>query len=77
MELLNESPRTTSTSTPRCHLPLMVVRPTTQLLYDILHFDPADAKRLRRQGVADCLNLLANRDHITAYNQHRWTEEIE
>lgn len=76
-KLVRESLHATSTSTPRCHLPLMVVRPATPLLDDILHFDPADAKRLRRHGVADCLTLLASKDHISVHNQRRWTEEIE
>ncbi|MCK9213196.1 MAG: patatin-like phospholipase family protein [Rhodoferax sp.] len=76
-ELVRESLRATSTSTPRCHLPLIVVRPTTPLLDDILHFAPATAKRLRRHGVADCFAVLENKNHITAHNQRRWTEEIE
>lgn len=77
IELVKESFRATSTSTPRCHLPLILVRPTTQLLDDILHFDPIAAKKLKLQGVADCLNVLANKNYISIHNQHKWTEEIE
>lgn len=77
VDLVKESLGATSTSTPRCHLPLMVVRPTTPLIDDILHFHPVNAQRLKLQGVADCLNLLAHRDYITPHNQRRWTEEIE
>lgn len=76
-KLVRESLRATSTSTPRCHLPLMVVRPATPLLDDILHFDPADAKRLRRHGVADCLSILTSEKSITPVMQHRWNEEID
>lgn len=77
VELVKESLGAINKSTPRCHLPLMVVRPTTPLIDDILHFDPVNAQRLKLQGVADCLSLLANRNYITPYNHHRWTEEIE
>jgi Patatin-like phospholipase len=77
VKFVRESSSTTSTSTRRCHLPLMVVRPATPLLEDILHFDPAAARRLKEHGVADYLTLLANKDHISVPNQRRWIEEID
>lgn len=76
-ELVRASLHATSTSTPRCHLPLIVVQPAMSLLDDILHFDPADAKRLRRHGVADCLSILTSEKSITPGMQHRWNEEID
>lgn len=68
--------RVTSTSTPRCYLPLMVVRPATQLLNDILHFNPAVADGLRQHGAADCLFHLRAKDRISFPDERRWIEEI-
>ena len=69
--------RVTSTSTPRCYLPLMVVRPTTPLLNDILNFDPVVAEDLKRRGAADCLSRLQAMKLISPHDERRWNEEID
>lgn len=66
-----------TTSTPRRELPLMVVRPKTPLVEDVLCFDPKRAKRLKEHGVADCLELLEHKSFITHNDLRRWNEEIE
>lgn len=66
-----------NTSTPRRELPLMVVRPKTPLLEDVLCFDPKNSKRIKEHGVADCLEFLEHKNFITSNDLRRWNEEID
>ncbi|MYN16741.1 hypothetical protein GTP81_08245 [Rugamonas sp. FT107W] len=62
---------------PRCELPIEVVRPSIQLLDDIMNFDPSIAKHLKRHGIADCLSLLLHRNYISHNDHRRWNENIQ
>lgn len=59
---------------PRCQLAIEVVRPSAHLLDDILDFSPTNAKRLKRQGIADCLSVLHRTDAITPHEERKWNE---
>jgi hypothetical protein len=60
----------------KMELPLCQIRPSTSLLDDVLCFDPAVAKRLKHQGVEDCLKALVAQDSITDEAYVRWVDEI-
>ena len=68
--------RAPDAATGRRELPIMVVRPSEQLVDGILCFDPKKSKRLRQRGAADCLTLLENKDLITLNDHRRWIEQI-
>lgn len=76
-EHVSDALRVTSSATARQVLPLMVVRPSAPLVKDILHFDPANAKQIKEQGIADCLTCLEHKNFITHNDLRRWNEEIE
>ena len=59
---------------PRCDLAIEIVRPSTHLLDNILEFSPTNAKRLKRQGIADCLSVLHRTDAITPREERKWNE---
>lgn len=61
---------------PRCPLAIEIVRPSAHLLDDILEFNPANAKRLKRQGIADCLSALHRTDAITPHEERKWNETL-
>lgn len=61
----------------KMELPLYQIRPSAPLLDDVLCFDPAAAKRLKHQGVEDCLKALVAYDNITNDTYVRWVEEIK
>lgn len=61
---------------PRCHLPIEIVRPSAHLLDNILEFTPTNAKRLKRQGIADCLSALHRTDAITPHEERKWNETL-
>jgi hypothetical protein len=69
--------RPASTLTPRCELPLLIVRPKTPLVEDVLSFDPDQSRILKLHGIADCLELLEHKNLITHNNHRRWSLEIE
>ncbi|MHB8697629.1 MAG: patatin-like phospholipase family protein [Sulfuricaulis sp.] len=66
-----------SSATARQVLPLMIVRPSAPLVKDILNFDPTNAKRLKEQGIADCLTCLEHKNFIAHNDLRRWNEEVE
>ena len=76
-ENVEEALRATDTATPRRDLPLIIVRPSTPLVDDILHFDPKTSKRLMEHGIEDCLSRLQIKDFITHNDCRRWNNEIE
>lgn len=61
---------------PRCPLPIEIVRPSAHLLDNILEFNPINAKRLKRQGIADCLSALHRTDTITPHEERKWNETL-
>lgn len=61
----------------KMELPLYDIRPSSPLLDDVLKFDPKNAKRLKHQGVEDCLKMLVQRSDITHGDYQRWVEEID
>lgn len=60
----------------KMELPLCQIRPSTPLLDDVLCFDPEAAKRLKHQGVEDCLKALIAQSDITRNDYERWVDEI-
>lgn len=61
---------------PRCPLAIEIVRPSAHLLEDILEFNQTNAKRLKRQGIADCLSALHRTDVITPHEERKWNETL-
>lgn len=61
---------------PRCHLAIEIVRPSAHLLDNILEFNPTEAKRLKRQGIADCLSALHRTAVITPPEERKWNETL-
>ena len=76
-EHVGDALRATSTSTPRRHLPLMIVQPNSQLVENILEFNPEASKELKEHGVEACLTLLMHKDFISHNDLRRWSNEIE
>ncbi|MDE2341963.1 MAG: patatin-like phospholipase family protein [Betaproteobacteria bacterium] len=76
-EHVGQALRGTSSATARLVLPLLIVRPSAPLVKDILHFNPTNAKRLKEQGIADCLTCLEHKSFITHNDLRRWNEELE
>jgi hypothetical protein len=68
--------RSTTQATQRIELPLFEIRPSNQLLQDVLNFDPKVSKQLKHHGVADCLKKLEDCEVITPNDHRRWIEEI-
>ena len=64
-------------STKKCTLPIYVVRPKHQLIDDILDFNPKKSNQIRMVGIADCLDLLMQRNDITHNNHRQWSEELD
>lgn len=62
---------------PKMELPLYDIRPSSHLLDDVLKFDPKNSKRLKHQGVEDCLKMLVQKSDITHGDYQRWVEEID
>lgn len=60
----------------KMELPLCQIRPSAPLLDDVLCFDPEAAKRLKHQGVEDCLKALLAQSDITRNDYARWVDEI-
>ena len=56
---------------------MMIVRPSTPLVDDILHFYPKTSKRLKEHGVQCCHSLSLNKDFINHNDCRRWNKEIE
>jgi predicted acylesterase/phospholipase RssA len=61
---------------PRCQLAIEIVRPSAHLVDNILEFSPANAKRLKRQGIADCLSALHRTDVISPPEERKWNETL-
>lgn len=61
----------------KMELPIYQIRPSAPLLDDVLSFDPETAKRLKYQGVEDCLKSLHAQDDITRNDYTRWVDEIK
>jgi predicted acylesterase/phospholipase RssA len=68
--------RSSTQATRRIELPLYEIRPSAALVQDVLAFDPQVSKRLKHQGVADCLKKLEDSKVIAANDHRRWLEEI-
>lgn len=60
----------------KMELPLYQIRPSSPLLDDVLCFEPESAKRLKHQGIEDCLKALEAKADITRNDYVRWVEEI-
>lgn len=61
---------------PRCQLAIEIVRPSAHLLDNILEFSLTNAKRLKRQGIADCLSALHRTNVITPHEERKWNETL-
>jgi predicted patatin/cPLA2 family phospholipase len=60
----------------KMELPMYQIRPSAPLLDDVLCFDPGTARRLKYQGVEDCLKSLLGHSDITENDYARWVDEI-
>jgi len=67
----------TSLPLPRKELVLQIIRPSTHLVNDILHFDPREAEQLKLRGIADYLTYLSHEKLITTKQFAHWIEEIK
>ena len=63
-------------ATTRKNIPMSFVMPSTQLVENVLKFDPEQSRLLRRRGVADCLAALAHGAQIDQIDQAIWVEQI-
>jgi len=60
----------------KMELPIYQIRPSAPLLDDVLCFDPETAKRIKHQGIDDCLKALCAHSDITRNDYERWVDEI-
>ncbi len=63
-------------ATRRLDMDILVIRPSSPLVKNILAFDPREAKELKEQGTADCLGAFFHRRLIDQNEQMQWLEEI-